>query len=353
MRFDMNELRQLELEKLVRINKHSTEALWVVNYSEATQVGRLWSRHPALIHCRGLVVDVTGTVVGNCLSKFGSLGEFPGTNITTLAEYENVEVTDKLDGSCVILTQYHGKVIFSTRGTFESDQALAAARLWQEMRLIEPLDPALSYVWEYTSPTNRVVLRYDDDRLTLIGVVHTASGEEYSYARVHEEAQRIGVQAVSFAVVDGPWMNLTTLQQEGIEGFVLYFPDQSIRVKIKLAAYLEMHRLRNNKTDRYIYEALVAGMDLSSMYALLDTEDHSWLETTVARYEHEFSNIVAQAATLAQEVLDHNLINPWDRDQRKAMVYLIQQRDSSLLGVTLDILEGKEYTKRVWRLVRE
>lgn len=356
MKFNFDELLTLQEEKLIRIGKHEEYDLYVLNYSEHTQLGRLWDRHEALVHCRGLIVDNTGTVVAKPYKKFGNIGEFDGTNITTLAAYDNVEVTEKLDGSMIVLTQWQGKELFSTRSTFYSDQAVAAGELWGSKYrpyLREPLNTQFTYVWEYTSPNNRVVVRYSEDTLTLIGVIDTDTGEEYSYTKVAEEAARIGVPAVQFEDIDGEWQNLTKLQRDNFEGFVLYFPEQDVRVKIKLEEYLALHRIRSNMTNKFVYNALISDVNLEEMYTILEAEDKDWFTGVVQTYRDAFATKVAQAQELVHQLTKANIYNAKDRETRKAIVFFVQQRDPSLVGLVLDILDNREYTSRVWKLVKD
>jgi len=129
---DITLLNQMIDERYIRKQHHPDDHdLIILNYTEKAQFERVWNE--ATLQCRGLILRMTegvgAVVVARPFPKFFNYGENGRTDYDFEAE---VEVTDKMDGSLGILYDGPDGPAIATRGSFSSDQALHATKVYQD-----------------------------------------------------------------------------------------------------------------------------------------------------------------------------------------------------------------------------
>ena len=130
---------------------HPTLPLTIWNYSQTTQYEAKWD--DVTLMCRGLVtMDETGEVVARPFKKFFNIEE--GKHTPT----DQYDVYKKMDGSLIIAFYFQGGWIFASRGSFSSDQARAASKLFYKEYNSAGMNTDTTYLFEYTSPWNRIVV---------------------------------------------------------------------------------------------------------------------------------------------------------------------------------------------------
>lgn len=228
------------------------------NYTPRAVYGRAWS--DVTMAARGLILcEETGEVVAAPFSKFMNLGEPLGDG--TVADVRNgpFDAFIKLDGSLGILYRADDEVHWATRGSFDSPQSRVAEAMWraryhQHDRLLldDPAWVRLTLLAEIVHPDTRVVCRYDFADLVLLGARNRFSGEDLAYDRLAEIADRLGMPLVER--VDGDIEALLRRAEtldDNQEGFVLRWAD-GYRLKVKGAAYKQLHRVLSNLTPQRI-----------------------------------------------------------------------------------------------------
>lgn len=220
--------------------------LTLYDYTSKTVLSGNWNHHTR--GARGLVLDAAGRVVARPWPKFFSLHERPETRLDVLPR-ELPELSEKMDGSLLIafLNPETGAWQACTRGSWDNPQS-AAANAWLRVHG-GSLDPACTYLFELVAPWNRVVIRYPDERLVLIGVVHTESGEDWSPRRVRAWGRERGFDVLR---VESRPLEEIDLEDPRIvhrEGWVARFPD-GLRVKLKFASYLRVHPLLTSGSSK-------------------------------------------------------------------------------------------------------
>lgn len=221
------------------------------------------------MHLRSLLCDPSGNVISSGFPKFCNYGEQPEKDLDVAVAISsgNAEYSDKKDGSLVIRTVVNGKVHFRTRGSnhlgsFEEPIMKLINREYPDLLKtgLVPEDK-ISYLFEYTSPENKIILSYSKPELTLLAAVTWQVGElEYAYWTETELgmiAKIFGVPMVKFFSLPnnlndilnevGPWI--------GSEGIVVRctLPDGQLRfVKIKASEYIRLHSLKYHFSDEKI-----------------------------------------------------------------------------------------------------
>lgn len=131
-----------------------------------------WNAYECL--CRGLILEAkTGNVIARGFDKFWNWEDNRDDN--------PVEITEKLDGSLILVFKYNNEMRTTTRGSFTSVQALHAAQLLTNYNLSN-LPENLTFLFEIIYPENHIVVNYGNrDELILIGVRDRLTGDDYFY----------------------------------------------------------------------------------------------------------------------------------------------------------------------------
>jgi RNA ligase len=346
MRFNWDEIRDLESRKLVTVRPHPTADLAIVNYTDHAQHGWLWDAHPLLLECRGLILDPAGTVVAKGFKKFFGTSQHPSVSLDRLATLGEPEITEKLDGSLAILYPYQGLFGIATRGSFVSEQAIAGTALWvRRYARIEPDLGPYTYLFEFVGPTNRIVVRYPREELVLIGLVEPGTGLELPWARVRAEAERLGFPLAR--TYEEPWQGLAGRPVPNFEGYVLHWPDHGVRAKIKLEDYLRLHRIVSSLSEKSVWEALKDGT-AGSLRDQLPEEHHAWFDGvagSLARVHEDHARYVRE--TLAR--VAH--LDPRVREERARIARAFAQEPAATRPALFRALEHDDWERELWKVL--
>lgn len=262
--------------KLISI-READDGQRIYNYSNlAMFTPGAWD-NPAVMICRGLITDTDGNVVARPYTKFFNSNQPEA--LISLPDLESpVEVTDKEDGSLAILHYAaNGELRVATRGSFQSDQAIAATE-WvrtSQAGLAVELPEGFTPLFEWVGPDNRIVLSYDENELILLGGVDISSGAYYGPIETAKRINWTGKQAKTFTY--------KTLQEaldaedrDSAEGFCVRFTDRPHVVKVKQADYVALHKIVTGLSERSVWEHMLSGRGLSALLIDLPDELHEW-----------------------------------------------------------------------------
>jgi hypothetical protein len=202
-------------------------------------------------------------VISQGFRKFTNFGEQPA--FEPWKDCWKFEARHKLDGSLLIVSRYKGQWITRTRGTVDARQLPNGHEIdllvkkypwvfdnghWDMCNALsgesESETNHVSMLFEWTTPTNTIVLReHDEPTLTLLGVIDNETGEYWKQDIVDHFAQwtlRIGrpekyhYESLSECIAD-------VTAWKGKEGVVIYSPDNQTLKKIKASEYCELHKI--------------------------------------------------------------------------------------------------------------
>ena len=249
------------------------------------------------VMARGLVVDEeAGRVVATPFPKFFNVGERRG-------EVPNLpfEAFEKLDGSLIIVFHHGGRWRASTKGAFDSEQAV-----WAQARLdaadLSTLVPGTTYLFEAVYPDNRIVVRYPDPALVMLAA-YDGDGRELSYGEVFAACRKLGWRAArrfEFAGIAEMVSHAATLPRDD-EGFVIRFSN-GLRLKLKGAEYRRIHALISRCTPLAMWEAMVAGDDMGAIRRDLPEEFWTDFDDIVRLLTASVAGVEAKVAELAASV---------------------------------------------------
>lgn len=337
----MSLYRKMLIDKYIRVNKHPTLPLSIVNYTEKAQFDNEWNK--VTRQCRGLIIDDKLNVIARPFDKFLNYGQ--ETDDHCLLDSYRVEVTDKMDGSLGIIFEYHNNWYVATRGSFVSDQAIWATKFLNTAHKGYKLDlwHEETYLVEIIYPGNRIVLNYgDQEDLVLLAARNAITG---SVRPAKDVEEWYGPKTTTF-----PYKTLReaieAVPRPNAEGYVIYFPDLDYRIKLKQEDYVLLHKIVTGLTKRRIWENMKEGKTLEELCSIVPDEWHEWLRST---YQVIFDAYWDTYTTISAEFHAVELYFQGVATRKEFALYV---KDSANAGLLFALLDNKDIANKVWDLVR-
>jgi hypothetical protein len=216
--------------------------------------------------CRGLVLDAsTFDAVSFPFVKFHNAAEQHADKI----DWKDCYVEEKVDGSlCKIVKLHDGNLLVSTNGTIDAAKAPVAEQLgckaknFKELieeglwhygldfeKLAGMLDFDKTYMFELTSPFNRVVVQWHETKLTFLGCRDNITFQEESYvghplSKVFDTPRMFPLHSLEECIAAAKELG------KDEEGYVVCDKDFN-RVKVKSPLYVSLHTLAGNYVLSY------------------------------------------------------------------------------------------------------
>lgn len=257
-----NTLAQLTEELGIKAKVYEEDNLVLLDYDQINSP----KMHPIVIECRSLILTLdTFDVVSRKFDRFFNLGEAP--ELYEDFDFENAVVMEKADGSLIGI--YHNphtsRWEISTRGMAKAegehmaggvfrDKVLAAAGFVDEgefqLYAFEKFSKTNTYVFEYCSPENRIVTKYDEPHLVLTAIrdIYGEEANAYTLNWCGICLRDLRVRSVKTYDAKKPeeLRELANALPNLEEGFVVWCETTGRRMKVKSSTYLVAHKLRGN-----------------------------------------------------------------------------------------------------------
>lgn len=281
-------LNQYGIEALTEqyaIKVNQWEDLYVLNYCQIDSP----KTHDITKECRSLVVTQQNdkwVVVSRSFDRFFNYGEAG----TEQYKIEDLIAYEKLDGSLIGLFFWKDQWLFRTRSMIMPETSVNGFdTTWSELfeeaannskLFSKKFNKDNTYIFELTSPVNRVVTRYTEPKLTLLAIRENHSGKyvfdtkfqyvrakHYHFSSIHEclKAAR----------------ELPNLE----EGYVLYTNQGEPVMKVKSPVYVACHHLRGEGLNPKRVAELVA-MNETAEYLAIFPEDEPTFTPVIEKYNH-------------------------------------------------------------------
>jgi hypothetical protein len=332
-KINITALREHEQQGLITCRAHPALDLLIWNYTPKCQYEHAWDE--ITLQARGLITTADGTIIGKSFNKFFNAEEHQEP-----LPLEPFKVTEKMDGSLIIATTYQNALIVATRGSFASEQAEKARAIIQTRYSTFHFRPHYTYLFEIIFKANRIVVDYGDmEDIVLLAVIETHTGEELD---IHTPDR---MRVWPFPVVkhyDGitDFAELKALEQANHEGFVIRF-ESGLRVKIKIAEYVRLHRLLTQCTARTIWELLKTGQSFDAFLDRVPDEFFTWVKQTRATLELQYATIETLCKAVVEQVKD--------LPTRKEQAAIITKH--AYPGIVFSMLDNKNYSEALWKLL--
>jgi len=202
---------------------------------------------------RSVICNENGEIVSAGFPKFVSLSENP-KEFPVPENLDNCSIVTKMDGSLIVVSKYKNELIIRTRNTFDANIHENSHELVILRNYLNPILEATknletwtsSLLFEWVSPTNKIILDYSEPDFIFIGAVEH---EDYSlwkqttldcFARDNDLKRP---EYFTFGSINELIDNVSKWQDK--EGVVLYSNNGQSLHKIKAAAYLLKHRFKS------------------------------------------------------------------------------------------------------------
>lgn len=282
------------------------------------------------------------------MEKFFNMGENP---ITIGLDYSKAlySMVKEDDSLISTYTGQDGKLYLKTKGSLHSDQATAAMDWLRHPdnrayhHEIARLD---SEGWtvnlEWTSPLNRIVVPYQEDKLIVLNARSRHTGKYMGRQTLQDIFGEFVVP-----VLDIPVHEVAAMEKG--EGIVVFFGNEASprMVKVKADAYLVLHRLKDGVNQpNALFEAVVheAVDDLRASFA-----DDPAVQTMISVME----KLVRDAFHQFIAAIDALFLTHRDLD-RKSFAIRMQEATKELIpldaGAAFNVLMNK-YLQRDERLI--
>ncbi len=339
----LEELKKLEQDGYVRGVRHKEFPITVFNYTASTQYERKWAEFPLLRSCRGLVVGDDGKVYARPFQKFFNYEEHQESELPL---GQKIEITQKMDGSLLIVFRFGESVVYCTRGSFYSDQAIAASKLFRAMYSEDLIEEGKTYLFEYIAPENRIVVKYDQPNLVHLALLDTHTG--YDLPR-DNRFQCVETHEVEHGLFSHDlYEKLKSLNLNNEEGFVIRaisegnYPDW--RCKIKFSDYCRLHRILTNCTNISVWECLLNQTNFDEWLDGVPDEFYNFIKETKLSLENEFRVIESHA----KAILDSVSCIPSRKDKALEII----KNHNYYSSLVFKMLDEQDYTELIWKMVR-
>lgn len=141
-----------------------------------------------LRECRGITFLPDGSVGARPFHKFFNVNEKVNTKEENIDWSSIVNIADKRDGSMITPVWFPATntLVYKTKKSFDNDISQTVNALFGENTVEYELCIFLTSlnctpIFEYTAPSNRIVLKYNQPSLTLLAIRHNNSGVYWTY----------------------------------------------------------------------------------------------------------------------------------------------------------------------------
>jgi len=234
--------------------------------------------------CRGIIFHKDGFILSRRFQKFFNIGELPETQIDLIAIERPFVLLEKLDGSMIAPFLVDGTLRYCTKSGFTDSSKIVEAFVDQRSATIpytpfciDAIQAGFTPIFEWCSPTGRIVLEYKEETLHLLALRHMRTGRYIPFDQVTALAAARGIPMVKQWPLDSLGVSQNTNDalkgeqlvalntriqaQTGVEGFVLQQAN-GVMYKIKTAWYFQLHRstqFLKYYGEKHIWEAILSG----------------------------------------------------------------------------------------------
>jgi hypothetical protein len=256
-----------------------------------SQMGR-----PLVQECRGLILNSGDNwrIISFPFRKFFNYEEVHAAKL----DWSTARVQEKLDGSLMVMYHYAGCWNVSTSGTPDAsgrvgDNLCTFKELfWDTFDKMEfPLDmmdEEATYMFELTSPYNKVVVPHAESSLSLIGVNYCVNGDwEEGFVREYPEFNP--VREFKLTSIDSVVESFASIDGMRQEGYVVVDGNFN-RIKVKHPRYVLIHHMKDGLASH------------RNLIAIVQNNETSEVESVFPELKGQFDSIRAKIKALRIEL---------------------------------------------------
>lgn len=297
--------------------------------------------------------------------KFVNYNELPAFEVPETTELGKFEAVEKIDGTCVIISKYKGELIVRTRGTVDAHihtNSEDLFRLIDELKLwsvgLHPDTWGVSFIFEWVTPSNAIVLQYPKSKLFLTGMVKHSDYSYYEqsdldfYARMYkwDRPERMLKDEYDklFGFNKGTWKEACALwthfmtDNRKCEGYVLYFDRGQVLKKLKTGWYLVAHSLRFS--GNYTKSLIATLTCFNHLDSNKDYTEEEFIDVVRKYRDHEYVETSKPQIIDVLRIYKEHVLKP----MTQAKEYLDQKENKDYKAVLETIDEHPEIDKFIF-----
>ncbi len=275
------------------------------------------------------------------MNKFFNLNQVPETQFDLIKDIPIKQVHEKADGSVVSFIRLpNGKILAKTKMCVDNNQAEWAMDVYNKDENIQELvkwalDADIVPVFEFISPRNRVVVKYNKSELVLLKLRDNQTGE-YLDLETYPKLKNVNS---AIPANYSKWEDLIASvdSEKETEGWVVTL-ENNMLVKIKTKWYTDLHFTLTETVHRedYLIEKAV-DEQMDDLIVLIAPDD----EEILALIDN-VSNVVREYIKKASKIVEDKIKDFNDNySSRKDYVQNYGKRDK-YFGYVMTVLDGKD-----------
>jgi len=302
---------------------------------------------PLVRECRGIILVESDNYLPVCIPffKFGNFGESYVPDI----DWKTARTQEKLDGSLIKLWHYKNKWHISSNGEIDARNAHISSALiknakptnlftlfneaWSKTtKQIESLDPNYTYMFELTSPHNRVVVRYHETSVCHIGTRDNRTFAECDMDIGVRKPQEFALNTLEDCIENAKRLNYDN------EGYVIV--DRLFnRVKVKSPLYVALSHLSQGMTTH------------SNVLEIIKQNEQDEFLAYFPEFKEVFTDVMARIDEFAiKQTVLLEYINSMTFESRKALAEVVTKTECP--ACLFSLVDGKEPSARDWLMSR-
>lgn len=300
---------------------------------------------PLARECRGITFNAKGELISRPFHKFFNVGEKECSQPDKVKWNKVSLITNKWDGSLVVPVNVNNKVFWKTKKTFYSDQI---KQMTDEKLITDALNWCGksidgTYMFEYISPNNRIVIDYPEPTLKLLMRRHMLTGDyitgvAHSDYAIIKAIQDNGIKDI-YAFID--YVKKLT----GIEGYVIW--DGEDFFKIKTQWYLDRHHALDTISMRDVIDLILNEQidDVTATIELYDMKVNSIIAPLIQEVNQSVIDIIKTVTAVYQSIIDAN------GKDRKAIADIVFKNHAQYAGMIFGLYDNKDIVPMAKRIV--
>jgi T4 RnlA family RNA ligase len=270
------------------------------------------------------------------LEKFFNLNQTTESEYTIVSKLKIKQVNFKEDGSIASFIRLpNGKVIGKSKMSFNSEQAVQITNLYNKNEKIREfvnwtLENDIVAIFEFVSPNNRIVLKYDSDNLILLRMRDNKTGKHLD---LMDFTNKIGDLEIA-PFEDEKSLDdliLKSKTEKGREGWIITF-ENGLMIKIKTDEYLRLHGLFTEDLNR---ENTLIGLILNETIddVLAQLEE----PTKKAEIEKTIEIVNKEMSRISHEV--DKLLQKYTGDRKD---FALKYQKDPMFSLAMGVINGKD-----------
>ena len=295
------------------------------------------------LNMRGITF-IDGELKCISLPKFFNLGE---CEIAVYPENEKY-LMSKEDGSLISVFQVDDLLEVKTMKSVYSDVAIQARTYFDTRPDLQGfsmslINKGLSPYFEFISPQNRIVLRYEKDDFVFLGARCMTSGKMFL------PWDMLVPSTITIPMLITPEKRDEYLEREDVEGLVVVGEDGHM-IKMKTSSYCQLHRILDMKTKKSFCEYYNAHGNFDDVIGVLTQHGlHDDVED-LKKFEEDYLEKMNTYLT----IITSNVDKYKDLSRKEIALTMIEDGvDKSMRGFVFSALDGKDIDGKIKKMILE